>query len=337
MSKYPSKFSEGAETSCAAILSLAGTKLDPSERAFFRDANPLGFILFKRNAEMPDQLYGLACSLKETLGRDCPVLIDQERGRVQGLKPPNWRQYPAMQEFGRQAEEDLEQALDSLRFTTLQMAEELLAAGINVTCAPVLDVLTAATHDAIGDRAFSSDPGIVARLGLSMCRHYLASGITPVIKHIPGHGRATVDSHHDLPVVREPLEILEKTDFLPFREIAAADCSSGIWAMAAHVIYTEIDPHHPASVSSAVIERVIRKAIGFTGLLVSDDLDMKALAAYGDVAARAKISLEAGCDVALYCAGELKIMEKLVKSVPCLSAKALKSLQNAGKLKKVAA
>ena len=329
-------FADGTDDSLAVILSLSGTVLTGDERAFFKDADPLGFILFERNCETPEQLVALTGELREVLGRECPILIDQEGGRVQRLKPPVWRGYVAAQLFGAEAESDMEKALSDLRFTTLQMAEDLRGAGINVNCTPVLDVLTPETHDAIGDRAFSDKAEIVARLGLSVCRHYLASGITPVIKHMPGHGRATSDSHKDLPRVSASLEELRQ-DFLPFREIAAADVAPAVWGMMAHVVYEAIDSEHPASVSPKVIDEVVREQIGFDGFLLSDDLDMEALAAYGDIPARVGATIEAGCDAALYCWADLKVMEKIAESVPKINAKARQRLQKSAEYIRLAA
>jgi beta-N-acetylhexosaminidase len=330
-------FAKGAADAKAAVFSLSGFELTPSEKSFFKESNPLGFILFKRNCDNPAQLRKLTEDLKETVGRACPILIDQEGGRVQRLRPPNWREYPAMRHFGEVAESDMDKALEDLRFSTLQLAEELVDGGINVSCAPVLDVTTKETHDVIGDRAFSEDVNIVARLGVSVARNLLYAGITPIIKHIPGHGRGKADSHHTLPQVTTQRTELEVLDFEPFRQFCQSDVASATWAMTAHIVYTEIDPELPATISPTVIEQVIRSHIGFGGLLLSDDLDMKALGAYGDAAACAGLALEAGCDIALYCSGVLKDMEKLVKSVPKLSKRALKCLQKAGEFRKLAA
>ncbi|MCC7304877.1 MAG: beta-N-acetylhexosaminidase [Alphaproteobacteria bacterium] len=321
----------------AAIFSLSGPVLTDREKSFFKDSNPFGFILFGRNCKDPAQIKKLNAELKELMGRDCPILIDQEGGRVQRLKPPLWRAYPPMRQFGEMAESDMDHALDALRFTILQIAEELKDAGFNVNCAPVLDVLTPETHEAIGDRAFSSDPAIVSRLGLSVCRNLLAAGITPVIKHIPGHGRAKLDSHHALPVLDVRREDLEKSDFRPFKEIAASDVAPAVWGMAAHIVFKGIDNDRPATISAPVIQDIIRSHMGFEGLLLTDDLDMKALDAFGDPARRAELALEAGCDVALYCSGNLKDMEKIAESVPKLGARALKCLQKAEEFRKLAA
>lgn len=329
-------FAAGAENALAAIFSVEGPSLSPGEIRLFRESNPFGFILFARNIESPQQVSALIKNLKDTVGRDCPVLIDQEGGRVQRLKPPQWRQYPPMKTFGDTARTDMEQALDSLRFSTLQLAEELRDVGFNVDCAPVLDVLMPETHDVIGDRAFSSDPAIVARLGLSVCRNLLAAGITPVIKHIPGHGRSTSDSHHDLPVVKASLEELE-IDFAPFRSLAGSDVAPATWGMTAHIVYPAIDKDLPLTISPDGIDGVIRESLGFDGFLLSDDLDMKALDKYGDIAKKTRLVVEAGCDAVLYCTGKLEAMEKIAKSAPKLGIKALQRLQKAEEYIKLAA
>jgi len=330
-------FSAGAEKALAAIFSLSGPTLTDQEKKLFREANPFGFIIFARNCETPSQLSALTQDIKETLGRDCPILIDQEGGRVQRLKPPHWRQYKPMKYYGDLYEKDPEQALEELRFETLRLAEELVDAGINVDCAPVLDISFAGAHDVIGDRAFSGDTDIVTRLGLSVCRHLLSAGITPIIKHIPGHGRARADSHLELPHVEAPKEHLNALDFDPFREVALSDVGPCIWAMTAHILYPALDSKRPASVSGQIIQQVIRRDIGFEGILVGDDLDMKALDSYGSASEKAVISLNAGCDLALYCAGKTDIMEELVQNLPKITPETYKRLQIAENNGKVAA
>ena len=311
----------------AIIYGLSGLELNDRERAFFKDANPFGFILFKRNVNTPDQVLALTDSLRDLLGRNCPVLIDQEGGRVQRLNKPNWRAYPPASIFGEKAQDDMPSALESLRFNSLQMIDDLKDCGINVNCTPVADVLSPETHDVIGDRAFSDDPGIVGRLALSVCRHYVASGVTPIIKHIPGHGRANADSHLELPVVHTPEEALRTFDFKPFSDIAASDVGMNVWAMTAHVIYSALDADKPATISKGIIEKTIRDDIGFDGVLISDDLDMKALSPYGDPAEMAEESLKAGCDLALHCCGDLPLMQKIAEKTPKIADSALKRLQ----------
>ena len=330
-------FTAGADEALAAIFSVEGPVLSDRERDFFRAVKPFGFILFARNCVSPDQLRKLTADLKQAVGWECPVLIDQEGGRVQRLKAPVWRAYPPMRRFGERADDDEAQALDDLRFAMMQLGEELRDGGINVNCAPVLDVLQPETHEVIGDRAFSDDPSRVARMGMVVCQTMMAAGITPVIKHIPGHGRATLDSHHDLPVVSASRSELEAVDFKPFKEIAESALSPVLWGMAAHMMFTDLDPQHPSTLSPVIIRDVIRGHMGFEGLLLTDDIDMQALARYGDAARRSVLALEAGCDVALYCAGKLEIMEKIANSVPKLTSGARKRLQKAAEFRKLAA
>ncbi|MGH1376268.1 MAG: beta-N-acetylhexosaminidase [Alphaproteobacteria bacterium] len=320
-------FASGAQGALPAIFSLSGYELTDGEKALFRDANPFGFILFKRNCDTPQQLYTLIYQLKDIVRRDCPVLIDQEGGRVQRLKPPHWREYRPMQYFGDLYVRDPDEALELLRFETLRLVEELVEVGVNVNCAPVLDLIFDGAHDIIGDRSFSSDPAIVSRLGLSVCRHFISAGITPIIKHIPGHGRGLSDSHLELPYVDTSLDDLKNTDFVPFRDISASDVGKDVWAMTAHITYQGIDPKHPVSVSDSAISDVIRGDIGFEGILIGDDLDMKALDDYGSISDKARQSLDAGCDLALYCSGEQDKMEMLAHDLPSMSAKTLERLR----------
>lgn len=314
----------------AVIFSLSGSELTPEERTLFSESKPLGFILFDkpgaRNIQNARQLKALTDSLKDCVGWDCPILIDQEGGRVQRLKAPHWRAYPPAQIFGDKALENLDEALEALRFNTLQMAEDLQGCGINVNCTPVLDALIPGAHDIVGDRAFGEDPALIGRLGLSVCRHYLAAGITPVIKHIPGHGRAHADSHLSLPVVEASHADLAKIDFAPFKILAGSDVGKAVWGMTAHMIYTALDPDHSATTSKIVIKDIIRGEIGFDGFLLGDDLDMKALDVYGDLSARAAACLEAGCDALLYCTGKLEDMKLLADCVPELTKKSLERL-----------
>ncbi len=303
----------------AAIFSLSGLTLSKDEEALFKEANPFGFILFGRNCENREQLHALTDRLREVTGReDVPILIDQEGGRVQRLKPPVWHQYPPMKKFGDEAEQSLDSAVADLRYLMIRLCKDLHDVGVNANCAPVMDVLNAATHDVIGDRAFSDDPDIVARLGLCACHAMISAGVQPIMKHIPGHGRGNADSHLELPVVDTPLAELEMTDFAPFREVAQSNIGARVWAMMAHITYSAIDPDHVATCSPQVIQGVIRGSIGFDGLLMGDDLDMKALDRYGDITRRAELSLEAGCDVVLYCSGKLEDMDKLANVVPAM-------------------
>ncbi len=309
----------------SAFFSVSSTSLYAEEKDLFRQANPLGFILFSRNCRNPDQIKKLVYELKESAGRDCPVLIDQEGGRVQRLKPPHWNAYPPAQQFGECYFCDREAGLLTLESSVKAMAGELAEIGVNVNCAPVLDVLSPYTHEIIGDRAFSARPETVSALGLEMCRVFLAAGVTPVVKHMPGHGRAAADSHLFLPRVAACRSELA-SDFQPFRHVAASGLAKKIWGMAAHVVYECIDDELPASISPQVVERVIRRDIGFGGFLITDDLAMKALDGFGGVDRRALMALEAGCDAVLHCSGDFREMEKLAQALPPLSASSLTRL-----------
>jgi beta-N-acetylhexosaminidase len=304
----------------AVIFGCEGLTLTSWEREFFLDSDPLGFILFARNCESPEQIRALVADLRGSIGRDsAPVLIDQEGGRVARLKPPQWRAAPAAARFGLLAGRDPELAEQAVGLNARLIAAELVDLGITVDCAPVLDLPTPGASDVIGDRAFGADPDLIAVLGRAFCDGLLAGGVVPVIKHIPGHGRARVDSHDELPVVETPRAELEVSDFRPFAALAGAP-----WAMTGHLIYTAIDPDHPATMSRAVIAEVIRGTIGFDGVLATDDLSMAALS--GDFAARASKSLAAGCDVVLHCNGKAEEMTAVMGGVGPLSAEATRRL-----------
>jgi beta-N-acetylhexosaminidase len=293
-------------------------RLTPAERAFFRDADPWGFILFQRNCGDPAQIRALTAELRDCVGRaSAPVLIDQEGGRVQRLKPPQWKRRPPMREVGAIYDRDPERGLYFAWALARAMAAELTALGINVDCAPVLDVPVPGAHDVIGDRAFSARVPAIAALGQAQIDGFLAGGVLPVIKHIPGHGRARSDSHHDLPVVETDAGTLEATDFATFRLLNHAPL-----AMTAHVVYTEIDSGAPATLSARTISKVVRGSIGYDGCLMSDDLSMKALS--GGFAERTRAALEAGCDLVLHCNGHMNEMEPIVGATPRLSGDALR-------------
>jgi beta-N-acetylhexosaminidase len=294
----------------AVIFGCQTTRLLDEERAFFERTNPLGFILFSRNCESPSQIQQLVHDLKKSVGRnDAPILIDQEGGRVARLSPPQWRAAPASGIFGLMAEEDPEKASWCVRTNAWLIGRDLQKLGITVNCAPVVDILHKMTHPIIGDRAFSHNPDIAATLALQAIKGFQESGIIPVVKHIPGHGQATVDSHEKLPVVSASLEDLAASDFEAFRQVSQhfkRQTDMMPWAMTAHIIYSAIDSYLPATQSPVVIESVIRGHIGFTGFLVSDCLTMKALE--GSFGKRALKSLEAGCDAVLHCSGVLEEM-----------------------------
>lgn len=298
------------------IFGIAGTGLRPDERALFAEANPLGYILFARNLESPTQAGALVRDLREIAGRHVPVLIDQEGGRVQRLGPPHVPAYPPASVFGQLAARDAAEASEAVRAGYALIGRDLAALGIDVNCAPVLDLLVDGADTVIGDRAFAGDPGVVARLGRAAAEGLGLAGVLPVVKHIPGHGRAEADSHAELPVVETDPKVLDATDFVPFRALRDAPI-----AMTAHVVYTAYDPGVPLTLSRRAIREVVRERIGFEGLLVSDDLGMGALA--GAVADNAVHALAAGCDVVLHCNGILDEMAALARRVPPLSEEAL--------------
>jgi beta-N-acetylhexosaminidase len=302
-------------TSAACILGCSGPELKPDERAFFEDVRPWGFILFRRNVETPDQVRALTAALRATVGRpDAPILIDQEGGRVQRLGPPHWRRYPPGRAYGELAVNDPLQRREITRLGARLMAHDLVALGINVDCLPVLDVPVPGAHDVIGDRAYGEDALTVALLGRAAAEGLIAGGVLPVIKHIPGHGRGGVDSHLQLPVVEASCEALDGRDFEPFRVL-----SDMPMAMTAHVVYTALDRRSPATTSRKVVRQVIRGSIGFEGLVMTDDLSMKALS--GGFAERTKAALAAGCDIVLHCNGDMAEMRAVTGACPQLSGR----------------
>ncbi|MDB5408125.1 MAG: beta-hexosaminidase [Rhodospirillales bacterium] len=297
----------------AVILGCAGPTLSVEEREFFGATDPLGFILFQRNCADPDQLPGLVAALRDCVGRaDAPVLIDQEGGRVARLRPPHWRAYPAGSRIGALGGE----AAAAAEIVSRLIAEDLAALGISVDCLPVLDMPVPGADAIIGDRAYATTPERVAALGRAACDGLLAGGVLPIVKHVPGHGRATVDSHLACPVVTTPREILEASDFAPFRALRDMP-----WAMTAHVVYAAIDDQRPATLSARVIADVIRGFIGFDGVLLSDDLSMQALG--GSFGERAAGAIAAGCDVVLHCNGSLDEMRQVAAATPSLTGVAL--------------
>ena len=301
-----------SSTPAAAIFGCAGPVLTDDEKRFFERVDPLGFILFARNVESPDQVRALVDALRASVGRRAPVLIDQEGGRVQRLRPPHWRRRAPMAEYGRLALRDRDLARRAAALHARLIASELLALGIDVDCAPVLDVPAEGMTDAIGNRAISSDPAIVAEIGRAVRDALLAAGAMPVIKHLPGHGRALVDSHGALPVVRASRAELAATDLVPFKALADSP-----WGMTCHCVYSAVDPERPATASPKVIGELIRGEIGFAGVLVTDDLSMGALS--GGFDQRARAALAAGCDLALHCNGKMDEMEGVARGLAPLS------------------
>ena len=305
----------------AAILGCAGTTLTAEEIAFFRDVKPWGFILFKRNIADPEQVRALTAALRDTVGRpDAPILIDQEGGRVARLGAPHWKKYPPGRSYGALVANDPLVAREITRLGARLIAHDLRSLGINVDCVPVLDVPDPKGHEIIGDRAYGDTPEQVATLGRAAAEGLLAGGVLPIIKHIPGHGRAMSDSHLELPVVKAKMAELDARDFAPFRVL-----SDMPMAMTAHVVYTAIDRRRPATTSRKAIKKIIRESIGFDGLLMSDDLSMKALS--GDFKQRAKDSLSAGCDVVLHCNGDMAEMRAVMSGVGRPSTHAKRRIQ----------
>lgn len=292
----------------AVIFGMSGLTLTQDEVNFFTDINPYGFILFARNIESKKQVQRLVGTLQELLGRDrLPILIDQEGGRVARLKPPVWSAYPAAAVFANMAHSSRQRAERAVYLNARLIAHDLHELGITVDCAPLADLPVKGAHDVIGDRAFGHESDQVVALCRAMAQGLMDGGIVPVLKHIPGHGRACADSHCELPVVDAPLDLLRKTDFMPFS--ALADLPMG---MTAHVLYTGIDRGQMATVSRTVIA-LIRDEIGFNGLLMSDDLSMKAMS--GDFTERAQAVLAAGCDVVLHCNGDMQEMQAIAEGV----------------------
>ncbi len=301
----------------AFVCGLAGPRLLAEESAFLRETQPWGLILFKRNVENREQLRALTDEVRAAVGRNAPVLIDQEGGRVQRLGPPLWNAYPAAARF--EAELGAERAEEAVRLTMRLIAHDLREAGIDVDCAPVLDVADEATHAVIGARAYAREPKRVAALGRAAMEGLIAGGVAPVVKHIPGHGRARADSHLELPVVEASRAELER-DFAAFRALADAPA-----AMTAHVVYSAIDPTAPCTTSAKVIGEIVRGEIGFQGLLFSDDLSMKALG--GEFGARARAAFAAGVDIALHCNGDLNEARPVAEASPVLAGRALARAQ----------
>ncbi|MEE8334068.1 MAG: beta-N-acetylhexosaminidase, partial [Alphaproteobacteria bacterium] len=305
----------------AVLFGCADKTLAADERALFAEADPLGFILFARNCENPDQLRHLIADLRAAIGRsDAPVLIDQEGGKVARLRAPHWRHPPPARVFAEAARRATASAVRATRLNARLIGRELAGLGITVDCAPVLDLPVAGAHDIIGDRAFGETPEQVTLLGSAVCDGLLDEAVLPVIKHLPGHGRALADSHLALPRVDAAIDDMRRTDFAPFRALKSAP-----WAMTAHVLYSAIDPDRPASASPRVIEAIMRGEIGFDGFLLSDDIGMQALS--GSQADRAIAVLDAGCDAVLHCSGNFAEMREVANAVPRLTTASMARLE----------
>lgn len=292
----------------AAIFGCSGPVLTRDEAAFFRDADPFGFILFARNVEDPDQTRRLTAALRDAVGRDAPILVDQEGGRVQRLRAPHWREWlPPLDQVAQTGPD----ALRAMALRSRLIAAELQAVGIDANCAPCADLATDSTHPFLRNRCFGTDPAQVAALSRAVADAFLSGGVLPVVKHMPGHGRSTADTHHDLPTVTADAATLDATDFAPFRALADLPM-----AMTAHVVFAAFDPECPATQSPAMVD-VIRHRIGFSGLLMTDDLNMLALA--GTLTDRVSRAIAAGCDIALHCKGDLAEMQTVAQVAGAMS------------------
>jgi beta-N-acetylhexosaminidase len=300
----------------AFVTGLSGATLTTAERHFVQEADPWGLILFKRNVTTPDALRRLIGEFRALLGRQAPVLIDQEGGRVQRLGPPHWQSYPPGAVYGAAFDRNQANALRAARLGGRLIANDLAELGIDVDCAPVADVPVAGADPVIGDRAYGVDPAKVAALAGAFAAGLLAGGVLPVLKHLPGHGRPTADSHQRLPVVTADRATLEATDFAAFRPLCGLPLG-----MTAHVVFTAIDPVAPATTSANIVKHVIRDSIGFTGLLMTDDISMGALS--GSLAERTRAAVAAGCDVVLHCNGELSEMVEVAAEAPALTGEAM--------------
>jgi beta-N-acetylhexosaminidase len=307
----------------AFITGVSGLELSAEEREFIRSERPWGFILFKRNIETPAQAALLVGELREAVGKPgAPVLIDQEGGRVQRFGPPHWPAYPAGAVFGVLYDIDPVLGLTAARLSARLIAADLLETGVTVDCLPLADVPVAGADAVIGNRAYGTEPGKVAAIARAVTEGLEQGGILPVLKHIPGHGRATADTHFKLPVVDTPRAELERTDFAAFQPLADLPM-----AMTAHVVFSALDSAHPATTSATIIEQVIRGVIGFQGLLMSDDVSMNALA--GSITERTQAIFTGGCDMVLHCNGKLDEMREVAAVTPELSGKALERARRA--------
>jgi beta-N-acetylhexosaminidase len=307
----------------AFITGVSGLELTEAEREFLRGELPWGLILFKRNVETPDQVSALVDEFRRLVGEaDAPVLIDQEGGRVARLTPPHWPVYPPGATFGALYDLDKALGLRAAWLSSRLIAADLTDLGITVDCLPLADAPVAGADAVIGNRAYGTAPAKIAAIARAVTGGLEQGGVLPVLKHIPGHGRATADSHFRLPTVDTPWEELERTDFAAFQPLADLPM-----AMTAHVVFSAIDPVQPATTSATIIQRVIRGVIGFQGLLMSDDVSMNALA--GSIAERTRAIVDAGCDMILHCNGKLDEMRDVARETPELAGEALERARRA--------
>ncbi len=293
----------------AFITGLAGLEVSANERAFLREAQPWGMIIFKRNVSTPTQVCALISSFRDIIGWEAPILVDQEGGRVQRLGPPHWPAYPPGARYGELYDRAPAAGLAAAGLAGHLIASDLRSLGIDVDCLPLADVPTAGSDRVIGDRAYGGEPSKVAAIAAVIAQGLMAGGVLPVLKHLPGHGRATADSHQRLPVVETEREHLETTDFAAFRPLAGLPLG-----MTAHVVFSAIDPVAPATTSATIVREVIRGFIGFQGLLMTDDISMAALS--GTIAERSRAALAAGCDIVLHCNGDPVEMTAVAGAVP---------------------
>ncbi|PHR91117.1 MAG: beta-N-acetylhexosaminidase [Robiginitomaculum sp.] len=301
----------------AAIFGCSGPELTRGEAVFFRDCNPWAFILFARNIETPNQVRKLCIDLRESVGRDALIFVDQEGGRVQRFKPPHWREAPWAGKFGDLYELNQRAGLRAAWLNFRLIAHELKDMGVSANCAPVLDLPVWGADPIISDRAFSCNPEIMIKLAHACMAGLTAGGVVPVIKHLPGHGRAKVDSHKALPIIEESLETLINSDFIPFKAFMDAPM-----AMTAHVVLSAVDPHKPVTISRHAMQSVIRGELGYQGLVMSDDLDMKALK--GGLTKLTEETLKAGCDIVLQCSGKLPAMVQIAKGLKPLTGESMR-------------
>ncbi|OFW79694.1 MAG: hypothetical protein A2887_02030 [Alphaproteobacteria bacterium RIFCSPLOWO2_01_FULL_40_26] len=312
------KIAQNKNISKPVIYGIASTFLTDEEKYFFEKSAPIGFIIFTRNITDKTQLKNLTNSLREVMGGEVLILTDQEGGRVARLESPHWKEYPAGQHFAELYQIDRELAKKSLFENFAAIARDLIEIGINVNCAPVLDILTKQTHEIIGNRAYGNEPNQVSELGKKVCEGLLSEGVYPIIKHIPGHGRGVSDSHLELPIVDASLEELRQTDFVPFQNL-----NDQKFAMTAHILYSAIDQKNCATISKKVIG-LIREEIGFKNILMSDDMSMKALKS--GFADKTKSILDAGCDLVLHCNGNMNEMKEIDSVLPNLTDKFFEKL-----------
>lgn len=312
----------------AVIFGCRGTSLSPEERAFFKKHTPLGFIIFDRNVQNPEQLKALIADFRALVGRpNAPVLVDQEGGRVTRLWPPFWTGLGWNRTYGDFYKEDAEKGINGVREHARILAKDLLSVGIDVDCWPCLDVANEQTHEIMAKRCFSDNPEIVTALGQAGIETALQKGLMPIIKHIPGYGRTLVDPHMGLPVVKEDLKTLEGSDFIPFKAV-----NLPVWGMTAHVIYTALDDKKPATLSKKTLD-YIRTKIGFNGFLVCDDISMGALREFGSLADLTREMIAAGCDAVLHCNGNMDEMQQIADAVSYMSETSLNRLATAENLR----